>query len=113
LKNLTEGNLLKNLVIYSYPIIIGDLLQATFNSIDAVWVGRLIGANALAAISAVGPLMFLIIALIIGIAIATVILVGQAYGSKDLELLKKIIVNSYMVIFVMCLIISALAVAFS
>jgi putative MATE family efflux protein len=113
LKNLTEGNLLKNLVIYSYPIIIGDLLQATFNSIDAVWVGRLIGANALAAISAVGPLMFLIIALIIGIAIATVILVGQSYGSKDLELLKKIIVNSYMVIFVMCLIISALAVAFS
>jgi putative MATE family efflux protein len=113
MKNLTEGNLFKNLVIYSYPIIIGDLLQATFNSIDAIWVGRLIGADALAAISAVGPLMFLIIALIIGIAIATVIMVGQAYGKKDFELLKKILVNSYMVIFVMCLAISVLAVAFS
>ncbi len=113
MKNLTEGNLLKNLLIYSYPIIIGDLLQATFNSIDAIWVGRLIGADALAAISAVGPLMFLIIALIIGIAIATVIMVGQAYGSKDFGLLKKILVNSYMVIFVLCLAISILAVLFS
>jgi putative MATE family efflux protein len=113
LKNLTEGNLLHNLIKYSLPIILGDLVQATFSSVDALWVGRLIGADALAAVSAVGPVMFLIIALVIGIAIATVIMVGQAYGMGDTEYLRKILVNSYMVIFLMCVVISTVAIIFS
>jgi putative MATE family efflux protein len=113
MKNLTEGSLLQNLIKFSLPVILGDLLQATFNSIDALWVGRLIGSDALAAVSAVGPVMFLIIALVIGIAIATVIMVGQAYGMGDMGLLRKIMSNSYLVIFIMCLIISAGAIIFS
>jgi putative MATE family efflux protein len=112
MNNLTEGNILQTLLKYSYPIIIGDMLQAMFSVIDALWVGRLIGSNALAAISAVGPIMFLMVTLVIGVSIATVIMVGQAYGKGDTALLDKILVNSYMTVFVMCLLITAFSIIF-
>lgn len=89
------------------------MLQASYGIIDALWVGRLIGADALAAISASGPIMFLIVALVIGVAIATVIMVGQAYGMGDMKFLEKILVNSYMTVGIMCLIISAFSIIFS
>ena len=113
MQNLTEGNIFKTLVKYSAPIVLGDLLQASYSSIDALWVGRLIGADALAAISASGPIMFLIIALVIGIAIATVIMVGQAYGMGDMKFLEKILVNSYMTVAILCILISTLSIVFS
>ncbi len=112
MKNLTEGNLLQNLLKYSFPIILGDMLQASFSVIDALWVGRLIGSDALASISSVGPLMFLMISLVIGIAIATVIMVGQAYGMGDMPFLEKILVNSFMTVLAMCVVVSTLAIIF-
>lgn len=113
MKNLTEGSIFKTLLTYSAPIVLGDMLQASYGIIDALWVGRLIGADALAAISSAGPIMFLIVALVIGIAIATVIMVGQAYGMGDMKFLEKILVNSYMTVAIMCVIISTLSIIFS
>lgn len=113
MKNLTEGNIFKTLITYSAPIVLGDMLQASYSIIDALWVGRLIGPDALAAISSSGPIMFLIVSLVIGIAIATVIMVGQAYGMGDMKFLEKILVNSYMTVALMCIVISVLSIVFS
>lgn len=113
MKDLTKGSILKNLLTFAAPIIAGDMLQSMYSIIDAFWVGRLIGADALAAVSTSGPLMFFLISIVIGISIATVILTGQAYGMKDMVLLSKILVNSFMTVFVLCLVISVLGVAFA
>ena len=108
MKNLTEGNVLKNLFIYSWPIMAGDLLQSLYSAIDAFWVGRLLGPDALAAVSSSMPVMFFLISLIIGLSVSTVIMIGQAYGMDDMEFVSKIISNSFITIFSLCLIITVL-----
>ena len=64
MKNLTEGNVLKNLLVYSWPIMAGDLLQSLYSAIDAFWVGRLLGPDALAAVSSSMPIMFFLFPII-------------------------------------------------
>jgi len=113
MKNLINGSILKNLLIFSWPIIISDLLQSLFSSIDAIWVGRLIGPNALAAVSASMPIMFFLVSLLIGLAVSTVIMTGQAYGMKDMKFLAKIMTNSFMTILGLCLILSVAGVIFA
>ncbi len=113
MKDLTQGSILKNLLIYSSPVILGDMLQSLYNSIDAFWVGRLIGPDALAAISAASPVMFMLISLMIGIAVATVIQVGQAFGMKDTPLLVKTMSNSFITILIMVVILSAAGIIFA
>ncbi len=113
MKNLIDGSILKNLLIFSWPIIISDLLQSMYSAIDALWVGRLIGPDALAAVSASMPIMFLLISFLIGLAVSTVIMVGQAYGMKDMEFLSKILANSFMTILVLCIILSVTGVIFA
>jgi len=113
LKDLTKGNLLNNLLTYSLPILLGDLLQSLYSTVDALWVGRLIGADALAAVSASMPIMFLLVSLMIGIAVSTVILCGQAYGAKNFTRLQVIIENSFIVLSIMSVAISALGIIFS
>ncbi|MFP4466645.1 MAG: MATE family efflux transporter [Candidatus Goldiibacteriota bacterium] len=101
MKDLTQGHVFKNLIIYSWPIMIADLLQSLYSAIDAVWVGRLIGPNALAAISASMPITFFLISLLIGLTAATVIMVGQAYGMKDMNFVSQVLVNSFCTILVL------------
>ncbi|MBN2753230.1 MAG: MATE family efflux transporter [Candidatus Goldbacteria bacterium] len=111
MKNLTEGNVLKNLFIYSWPIMAGDLLQSLYSAIDAFWVGRLLGPDALAAVSSSMPVMFFLISLIIGLSVSTVIMIGQAYGMDDMEFVSKIMSNSFITIFSLCLFITVLGTA--
>lgn len=113
MKDLTEGNIFKNLAVYSSPVILGDMLQSLYHSIDAFWVGRLIGPDALAAISAASPVMFMLLSLMMGIAIATVIQVGQAFGMKDNILLARTISNSFITILLMTTVLSAAGIIFA
>jgi putative MATE family efflux protein len=113
MRNLTEGNILRNILIYTWPVVLGDMLQSLYSTIDAVWVGHLIGPNALAAVSASTPIMFFLLSLIIGVAIATVIMVGQAYGMGDMDYLSQVIDNSFLTIIFLCVVFSAIGVVFA
>lgn len=98
MKDFTEGKIAKQLITFSLPIILGDFLQSLYLVIDAVWVGRLLGYEALAAISAVFPVLFFLISLLIGMSVATNILVGQSYGAKNKAVLVKVLQSSFFTI---------------
>ncbi len=80
--NLTEGSILKSLVALSIPIIFANVLQTAYQLTDAFWVGRL-GTVAVAAVSVSFPIIFLIISLGGGMAMAGAILVAQYRGKED------------------------------
>ena len=65
--NMTEGNPLSLLIVFSIPMLIGNLFQQTYNIADSVIVGRLIGANALAAVGATNSVSFLFFSVCNGI----------------------------------------------
>lgn len=86
---MTEGNISKQLVMYSIPLILGNLFQLTYNTVDSIIVGRFIGKDALAAVGTTGPIVNIIILGISGICIGASVLMSEFFGAKDYKMLKK------------------------
>jgi putative MATE family efflux protein len=82
--NVTDGALLKPLVILSIPIVLTNLLQVGYNLADTFWVGRL-GGPAVAALSYSWAIVFLIISLSLGFSVAGTVLVAQNKGAGNLD----------------------------
>ena len=95
--DFTEGNITKKMVFFSAPIFLTNLLQISYQLIDSLWVGNLLGANALGAISISGTVIFTILSFIIGINAAALTVLSQRQGAKDKEGLKKSL-NAFVVI---------------
>jgi putative MATE family efflux protein len=77
-------------LVFLVPLIMSNLLQAASSTLGAVFLGRMIGTNALAAVSAVFPVIFLLFSFLIGIASGSTVLIGQAFGAKDEHRVKKV-----------------------
>ncbi|MFH1820617.1 MAG: MATE family efflux transporter [Candidatus Nealsonbacteria bacterium] len=80
--SLTEGSILKSLTILAVPIVLANLFQTAYQLIDTFWVGRL-GAEAIAAVSLSFPILFFLISLGMGMAVAGTILVSQYAGKRE------------------------------
>lgn len=93
--DLTQGVIWKQLVHFSIPIVLSNLLQATYNLSDMLVVGRFVGTAGLSAVNVSGQVIGLITQIIIGIATGGNIIVGQFFGSKEDEKLKQSVVTLF------------------
>ena len=91
---MTEGSALRLLILFAVPMLIGNIFQQLYNIVDSVVVGRLIGADALAAIGATSSTMFMFFALCNGLGSGGGILVSQCFGRNDTGRVKKYIANT-------------------
>lgn len=107
--NMTSGNSTKLLILFSIPMLIGNLFQQVYNLVDSVIVGRIVGANALAAIGATSSVTFFFFALCNGIAGGGGIITSQAFGDGNEKGIKKCICNTAYVMTVMPLMVGILA----
>ncbi len=111
MQDFTEGSIGKHVINFGTPLMLGNLLLSFYGIINLIWVGRLLGHKAVAAVSATLPIIMLLPAFLIGLGMATNVLIAQAFGRKDTALLKKILSNSSASL-TFCLLISAVAVLF-
>ncbi len=88
---LVEGPILRTLVLFSLPILASSVLQSLNGSINAIWIGRLIGANALSASANATTLLFFLLAAGLGLGLAASILVAQGVGARNMDLVKRTI----------------------
>jgi putative MATE family efflux protein len=88
---LVEGPIGRTLFLFSLPILASSVLQSLNGSINAIWIGRLIGPNALAAASNANNIMFFLLSAGFGFGMAATILVGQGLGARNVELVKRTI----------------------
>src|SRR5579872_411571 len=72
------------------PMMVSNVLQSASSTLNSIFVGRLIGVNALAAISAFFPLLFFLISFLIGLSSGASVLIGQAFGARDEHRMKQI-----------------------
>ena len=87
--DLTTGPLFKTLVLFSLPVLLGNVLQSLNGSVNTVWIGRLLGEEALAATSSSNIVMFLVFAAIFGISMATTVHVGRYYGARNIDAMRR------------------------
>lgn len=94
-KDLTEGNILRHLLVFSVPLLIGNVFQNLYNAIDSFWVGHYVGKEALGAVSLVFPIMFFLISVVFGVVGGSTIMIAQYYGAKDTVNLQKTFNTSF------------------
>ncbi|WP_432402969.1 MATE family efflux transporter [Wukongibacter sp. M2B1] len=109
---ITEGPILPSLVKLAVPIMIGQLIHTLYNLIDTLWVGKL-GAEAVAAVSISFPIVFLMISLAAGMAMAGTSLIAQNKGAGMDEEVDKILGQSFSFIGILSLILAFVGVIFS
>lgn len=107
--NMTKGNITKLLIFFSIPMLIGNVFQQLYNLVDSVVVGRLVGADALAAIGATGSITFLFFALCNGIGSGGGIVTAQYFGSGDEKLVKSCIANTAYIMVVIPIVVGVAA----
>lgn len=89
--SMTEGNSMKQIVLFFFPIVVGNLFQQIYNLVDSMIVGKGIGDKALAAVGATGTLHFLVFGFVIGLTRGYGILFSQSFGKKDTDQLNRYI----------------------
>ncbi|HEY6868394.1 MAG TPA: MATE family efflux transporter, partial [Novosphingobium sp.] len=87
--DLTQGPILRTLLLFSVPTLISNLLQTLNGSINAMWVGRLIGESALAATANANVITFLLFSAVFGFGMATTVRVGQHFGARNLDAARR------------------------
>ena len=111
--NLTEGTVYKQIFKFALPLLIGNMFQQLYNIVDSIIVGNFIGKQALAAVGASFPIIFLLVSLVLGIATGSTIVIAQYFGAKKLENVQKTVDTLIIVLFFASIIISGLGIIFS
>src|SRR5690242_11243905 len=89
--DLTKGSIGPTLLKFALPTLASSILQSLNGTINAIWVGRFLGEGALAATSNANMVMFLLMAFVFGFGMASTVLVGQAFGRKDVDGARRVI----------------------
>lgn len=110
--NFTVGSIPRHLILFSIPMFLGNLLQALYNTVDSFWVGQFLGPKALAAVSVGFPLIFALVALVMGITMATTTLVAQYFGARQMDKVHRVINNSILLLVVMGAVLSVIGIVF-
>ena len=84
-RDLTTGPIGRTLLLFALPTLGSSVLQSVNGSINAIWIGRLLGERALAATTNASLVMFLLISAVFGFGMAATILIGQAMGRRDID----------------------------
>ena len=88
-RDLTSGPITSALLLFALPTLGSNILQSLNGSINAIWVGRFLGEGALAATSNANIIMFLMFGAVFGFGMAATIMVGQAWGARDVDAARR------------------------
>ncbi len=110
--DLTEGNIVRNIWVLAFPMMLGYILQTAFNVVDMIWVGRL-GPGAIASVAMSGVVLMVIMALIIGIATGTLVMVARFSGAKDKQAADNVAMQSLIMGGVLSIILAVVGLIFA
>lgn len=99
-QDLTKGNILKQIVWFAIPLLIGNLFQQLYNTVDSIIVGNYVGKNALAAVGASGPIINMMVGFFMGLSTGASVVISQYFGAKDDKRLHDAVHTAMMMTFV-------------
>jgi len=105
--DLTNGKEGKLIIRFTMPMLIGNVFQQLYNVVDSIIVGKFIGKEALGAVGAAFPVIFVLISFVVGIASGSTIIISQYYGAKQFNNIKKAIDTIFIFLFFAALVITA------
>ncbi|MCD4684139.1 MAG: MATE family efflux transporter [Bacteroidales bacterium] len=113
MKDLTKGKESKLILQFATPMLLGNVFQQLYNIVDSIIIGNFIGKEALAAVGASFPIIFVLISLVIGFGTGATIIIAQYFGAKQLEKVKRTIDTLYIFLFFASIILTIIGITFS
>lgn len=101
-KDMTEGAPWKSIVAFTIPLLIGNVAQQLYSTVDSIVVGQYIGDNALAAVGSAMPIVNMLLVLFMGISAGATIMVSQYFGAQNREKLSYTIGNCITITAISC-----------
>jgi putative MATE family efflux protein len=103
----------QSLGLFLIPLMLSNLLQSLGQTANSIYLGRLVGVDALAAVSAIFPMVFFLISFLIGLGAGSSVLIGQAFGARDEEKVKEIAGTTLALTVLLGIVVGALGGTFS
>lgn len=110
-RDLTEGNITKTMLLFAFPMMVGNMLQQLYNVVDTLIVGQFLGADALAAVGSAYTLMTFLTSILLGLCMGSGTIFSICCGKKDFPYLKSCIFVSFSAIAVLTLVLNAVVFA--
>lgn len=113
MRDLTQGSVTKQIFYFALPMVLGSFLQQIYSFVDSIVVGKFIGTQALAAVGASFPIIYTLIAIVIGVGSGASVVISQYFGAKNIVQVKKSISTIFVFLFWASLIVPVLGLMFS
>lgn len=110
ISSMTEGSPAKLILMFTLPMLVGNLFQQLYNMVDSIVVGRFVGANALGAVGATGSVNFLFFSLCFGVSAGVGVVVSQFFGAERPQMVEKAIANGLYILALSSIVMSVLGV---
>ena len=111
-RDLTKGPVVKSMLLFAIPMILGDLLQQCYNIADTLIVGQFLGRDALAAVGSSFTLMTFLTSIILGLCMGSGALFSMRFGQRDEQALRENLCASFVFIALITVLLNALAFIF-
>ncbi|PZX15152.1 putative MATE family efflux protein [Breznakibacter xylanolyticus] len=113
MKDLTQGHEGRLIIKFALPLVVGNMLQQTYNIVDSIIVGRVLGKEAIAAVGASFPVIYTLIAFTIGIGSGASVVVSQYFGAREYEKVKRATSTIFIFLFFASIIVTLVSILFS
>ena len=108
--DMTVGSIPKLLITFALPLMVGNVFQQLYNTVDSIIVGNFVSKQALAAVGCTGPIINTLIGIFVGLSGGAGVVISQYYGAKDRERLHRAVQTTIALTGVMCVLLTALGV---
>lgn len=108
---MTEGTIWKQILWFAFPLMVGNVFQQFYNTVDSIVVGNFVGKEALAAVGSVGPIINSLIGFFMGLSTGAGVVISQAYGAKNHERVERAVHTTLVMTFLLCILFTFIGVA--
>ena len=103
-RDMTQGSIWKQLLLFSLPLMAGNLFQQLYNTVDSIVVGNFVGKEALAAVGSVGPIINSLIGFFMGLSTGAGVIISQYYGAKADEKVSRTVSTTLVMTFILSIV---------
>ncbi len=113
MEDMTVGSIRKHIIVFSFPLLIANILQLVNLFVNRIWAGKFLGADAISAISISMIVLYMMFSLAIGLTIGTSTVISQYFGAKQEYKVGKTVALAFLLIFIIAIIMSFITMLFS
>ena len=95
-RDMTEGSIVRQIILFSLPLMLGNVFQMLYNTVDSIVVGNFVGKEALAAVGSTTMIVNMLVFFFNGFSVGACVIIGQYFGAKEMDKLHRSVETTMM-----------------